>query len=58
MSLRGCKNPSCPFKHIRSEIEVLNRSDLDSGTASKILEKYSSSKKAEEKGLDFDIRQR
>ena len=46
--LRGCKNTSCPFAHVKEEIVL--QTAIPSG-ATKILDKYSSVKIAESKGV-------
>jgi hypothetical protein len=60
-SLRGCKNPDCPFRHVSDVVlpkVSIPASGAEEGVASKILEKYSSVRKAEEKGADVEVRKR
>lgn len=47
-SLRGCKNAKCPFAHIKEALPVVVPGGVG---ASKILDKYSSVKLAESKGV-------
>jgi hypothetical protein len=61
-SLRGCKNANCPFKHVApADAQVITKitpTDEASEEAAKILEKYSSTKKAETKGVDVEVRRK
>ena len=54
-SLRGCKNASCPFQHVKEDVTVAPGA-VGLGQASKILDKYSSVKLAESRGADLHTR--
>lgn len=54
-TLRGCKNPSCPFRH---ESETVAVPVGVAGLGEKILEKYSSVKKADSLGVEAAVHRR
>jgi hypothetical protein len=60
-SLRGCKNPKCEFSHVRDttgSVDASLRNVSDSVAGSRILEKYSSVKKAEAAGSEIHVRKK
>ena len=55
-TLRGCKNPSCPYRHETESVSVVPTGVV--GQGEKILNKYSSVKKAEALGAKAAVHRR